>query len=194
MSEPSPLTASPPGRTRRARVAVVSVLVAGAIGVPAAVVAVTHTAPAAVTAPTPSFQPLRPAPAVVTPNAIGDVDHLTPTLRSAIRRAMAAAAGEGVELRVTSGWRSRKQQQELYDEAVAKYGSPEVARQWVLPPGESAHVRGEAVDVGPAEGARWLETNGVRFGLCRRYANESWHFERLAAAKGSKCPPLEPHA
>jgi hypothetical protein len=35
---------------------------------------------------------------------------------------------------------------------------------------------------------------GVRFGLCRRYANEWWHFERLAPAIGQRCPPLERYA
>ena len=64
----------------------------------------------------------------------------------------------------------------------------------MLPPAESEHVRGEAVDVGPEEGARWLRRNGVRFGLCQRYDSEPWHFELLAAAKGSTCPAREPHA
>ena len=132
--------------------------------------------------------------APVAPGGAGDAGDLTPALRRAVGRAIAAAAADGVELRVTSGWRSRDQQQRLFAEAVARYGSRSVARQWVLPPGESAHVRGEAVDVGPAAGAAWLQDNGVRFGLCRRYANESWHFERLAAAKGSACPAREPHA
>jgi LAS superfamily LD-carboxypeptidase LdcB len=130
----------------------------------------------------------------VVPNGVGDVDHLQPAVRRAIDLAIAAAAREGVELRVTSGWRSRAKQERLYEQAIAKYGSPERARQWVLPPEESEHVKGGAVDVGPESGARWLEANGVRFGLCRRYANEPWHFERLAAAKGSVCPPLEAHA
>ena len=128
------------------------------------------------------------------PTGVGDVDSLTPPVRRAIGLAIEAARADGVDLRVTSGWRSRDHQQRLYEQAVAKYGSPAAARRWVLPPGESAHVRGEAVDVGPAEGAAWLERHGVRWGLCRRYANEPWHFERLAAAKGSACPPLEPHA
>ena len=132
--------------------------------------------------------------APVAPGGAGDAGDLTPALRRAVGRAIAAAAADGVELRVTSGWRSRDQQQRLFAEAVARYGSRSVARQWVLPPGESAHVRGEAVDVGPAAGAAWLQDNGVRFGLCRRYINESWHFERLAAARGSACPSREPHA
>jgi len=84
-----------------------------------------------------------------------------------------------------------------HSSAEASFRLPPIvcpARRWVLPPGESAHVRGGAVDVGPESGARWLEQHGVRFGLCRRYDNEPWHFERLAAAKGSTCPRREPHA
>ena len=64
----------------------------------------------------------------------------------------------------------------------------------MLPPARSAHVRGQAVDVGPKAGAAWLEEHGVRFGLCRRYDNEYWHFELLAAAKGSACPRRQAHA
>lgn len=128
------------------------------------------------------------------PTGVGDVSGLTPSMRRAVARAIEAARADGVELRVTSGWRSAEHQRRLYEGAIAKYGSASVARRWVLPPDESAHVRGEAVDIGPAAGAAWLETYGVRFGLCRRYANEPWHFERLAPAVGSACPALEPHA
>jgi LAS superfamily LD-carboxypeptidase LdcB len=112
----------------------------------------------------------------------------------AITRAIAAAAADGVDLHITSGWRSRDEQERLYEQAVRKYGSPAAARRWVLPPEESAHVKGEAVDVGPRSGAQWLEDNGVHFGLCRRYDNEWWHFELLAAPVGSVCPPRQPYA
>jgi D-alanyl-D-alanine carboxypeptidase len=135
-----------------------------------------------------------PVLAPVAPEGVGETDHLTPRLHRAINRAIAAAAADGVELRVTSGWRSRAQQEQLYEAAILKYGSPQAASQWVLPPGRSAHVLGQAVDVGPRSGATWLERHGVHYGLCRRYDNEYWHFELLAAAKGSVCPPREPHA
>jgi LAS superfamily LD-carboxypeptidase LdcB len=170
-------------RGTRVKVALAALGVTAALAIPVGLVASGHVAESG-----------RPSQTAVTPNAVGDVKDLTPALRTAITAAMAAAAADGVELRVTSGWRSKKHQKLLYEEAIEKYGSAEAARQWVLPPAESAHVRGEAVDVGPAAGARWLEENGSRFGLCRRYANETWHFELLAPRKGSSCPSLEPHA
>ncbi len=78
-------------------------------------------------------------------------------------------------------------------EAVATYGSATGARQWVLPAQDSEHVTGGAVDTGPAEGLVWLRTNGVRFGLCQRHANEPWHVERLAGGRGSDCPAPQAH-
>jgi zinc D-Ala-D-Ala carboxypeptidase len=125
------------------------------------------------------------------PTEAGAID---PSLSRALGKARSAARAAGLDLQVTSGFRSAATQQRLYDEAIAKYGSPEKARRWVLPPAESAHVKGLAVDVGPPAAAAWLERNGVRYGLCRRYLNEGWHFERLAPAIGQQCPALEPYA
>jgi D-alanyl-D-alanine carboxypeptidase len=144
-------------------------------------------------APNPPAAGDRAEPTPDVPSGRGDVSRLTPAMQRSVRRAAAAAAADGVELWVTSGWRSRARQGQLFAAAVRKYGSRERARRWVLPPDESAHVRGEAVDIGPEAGAAWLRRNGERFGLCQRYANEPWHFERLAGPKGSTCPPLQPH-
>jgi D-alanyl-D-alanine carboxypeptidase len=128
------------------------------------------------------------------PSGTGDTSHLTPALHRALVRASAAAAADDVTIKVTSGWRSAAHQQELYDQAIAKYGSAAKARQWVLPPADSEHVQGRAVDIGPHSAATWLEQNGVKYGLCRRYENEPWHFELLAPHKGQACPAMEPHA
>jgi zinc D-Ala-D-Ala carboxypeptidase len=119
---------------------------------------------------------------------------LEPALSQAFTRARTAALAAGLDLVVNSGLRSVAEQQRLYDEAIARYGSPGKARRWVLPPAESSHVRGLAIDVGPPAAASWLEKYGVRYGLCRRYVNEWWHFERLAPAIGQRCPALEPYA
>lgn len=67
------------------------------------------------------------------------------------------------------------------------------ARRWVLPPDDSTHVTGRAIDVGPRAGAAWLQTNGVRWGLCRTFDNEWWHFE-LVAVPGTRCPRPAPDA
>lgn len=135
-----------------------------------------------------------PAPVSGTaPTGVATAEGLTPALARSVRLAVEAAAADGVDLQITSGWRSAERQAQLHAEAIEKHGSAEQARQWVLPPEESEHVAGRAVDVGPEAGIAWLRVHGVRFGLCQRYANEPWHFERLAGAKGSSCPPMEPH-
>ena len=104
-----------------------------------------------------------------------------------------AASAAGVPLIVTSGARSAAEQQRLFDEAVSEHGSAEAATRWVLPPDRSAHVHGLAVDVGPAEGWRWLGEHGTEHGLCQVYENEPWHFEPFVEPGGT-CPALVPDA
>ena len=118
---------------------------------------------------------------------------LDPSLLNAIQDAARAAAAEGVDLRITSGWRSKEFQQRLFDDAVRKYGSADIARQFVASPDVSKHVVGQAVDVAPVDADNWLIRNGAQFGLCQIYANELWHFE-LAVDQQGNCPPLRPNA
>jgi D-alanyl-D-alanine carboxypeptidase len=118
---------------------------------------------------------------------------MSPKLRSRLLKAMAVAKADGVDLRINSGRRSASKQRRLLDEAIVKYGSYKAAVRWVLPPEFSEHVKGRAVDITPAAGAKWLELNGYRYGICRRYDNEPWHFEALTAP-GRKCPAREPYA
>lgn len=122
--------------------------------------------------------------------AIGRLD---PALLDAIQAATTAAAADGVTMTITSGWRSPEFQQRLLDDAVATYGSLAAARQYVQTPAGSKHVTGQAVDVGGVGADQWLIANGARFGLCRIYANELWHFELATDAAGN-CPPLLPNA
>jgi zinc D-Ala-D-Ala carboxypeptidase len=121
---------------------------------------------------------------------IGWID---PALLTAIQNAARSAASDGIDLRITSGWRTKGFQQRLFNDAVRTYGSKDIAQQYVASPDSSRHVLGKAVDVGPAEADKWLISNGSRFGLCQIYANEIWHFE-LAADHGGQCPPLLPNA
>lgn len=108
-------------------------------------------------------------------------------LLAAVREAAQDARAAGVELRVTSGWRSKAYQQRLLDEAVTTYGSLEEARRLVSTPDKSAHVTGEAIDIGPTDAADWLIRHGADYGLCQTYANEMWHFE-LSTTPGGRCP------
>ncbi|AVM00851.1 peptidase M15 [Gordonia iterans] len=98
------------------------------------------------------------------------------------------ARAAGVPLRINSGKRSRAEQAVLWREGLRIYGSPGAARRWVLPPTESTHVTGEAIDVAPRAGAAWLQRHGYRWGLCRTFDNEWWHFERQTLP-GTPCPP-----
>ena len=105
----------------------------------------------------------------------------------------AAAEGDGVAMCVNDGKRSNAQQQREFDEAVEKFGTPELAANYVLPPEKSNHVKGFAVDVQPYAAAEWVEANGQAHGWCRRYDNEYWHFEYDPAYTGG-CPDLLPDA
>jgi hypothetical protein len=130
-----------------------------------------------------------PAGTTVFDDAIPGVANLDPALLGALRRAATDAAVDGVELVVDSGWRSPAYQEHLLDEAVSKYGSEAEAAQWVATPDTSAHVSGHAVDIGPPAGAAWLSEHGDRYGLCRIYGNEPWHYELRPEALDQGCPP-----
>ncbi len=119
------------------------------------------------------------------------VDRLAPDLLAAVKAAMRDARADGVTMSITSGWRSRPHQQRLFARAVAEYGSESEASRWVAPPDSSAHVTGDAVDIGPSEADVWLVRHGAAYGLCQVFANEAWHFE-LATTPGGTCPDLLP--
>jgi len=108
------------------------------------------------------------------------------------KAAQAAAKKDGQALYIASGYRSLARQKVLFANAIKKYGSAAEASKWVAPPLLSHHPWGIAIDVNyPDEpvGAGWLEVNGSKFGLCRVYENEWWHFEPVIAP-GWKCPAL----
>jgi hypothetical protein len=118
------------------------------------------------------------------------VANLDPDLLRALRRASTDAAGDGVEVFVSNGWRSRRYQEQLFSEAVSKYGSREEAARWVAIPGTSAHESGVAVDIGHSDAAAWLSEHGAPFGLCQVYSNEPWHYELRPEAGDQGCPPM----
>ncbi|RZQ62490.1 D-alanyl-D-alanine carboxypeptidase family protein [Amycolatopsis suaedae] len=119
-----------------------------------------------------------------------DLRGLTGATRSALLAARSLALWrDGQLVGVTSGYRDPARQLSLYRREVGRAGSPCAARSRVLPPDESAHVRGLAVDVRPREGALWLERHGAALGLYRIYDNEWWHFEYRGAGAAPRRLP-----
>ena len=123
-------------------------------------------------------------------DAVPGVANLDPALLEALRQSAIAAANDGVVLFVDSGWRSPAYQEHLLHEAVSEYGSEREAARWVATPRTSAHVSGDAVDIGPREAAAWLSDHGAAYGLCQIYANEPWHYELRPDAVDRGCPPM----
>jgi len=130
-----------------------------------------------------------PDRATVWDDELPGVAKLDDGLLGALRRAATDAARDGVELFVDSGWRSAAYQEQLLREAVSRYGSQAAAARWVATPDRSAHVSGNAVDIGPSDAAAWLSSQGAQYGLCQVYGNEPWHYELRSAAIDHGCPP-----
>lgn len=97
---------------------------------------------------------------------------------------------------IASGYRTQKQQQQLYDEKIARcrqegcsqQKAQAQAEQWVAVPGYSEHQLGLAVDLNGAtyDLYLWLQENSYRYGFIFRYpgskteltgtAQEVWHY------------------
>lgn len=118
------------------------------------------------------------------------VANLDTELLEALRAAARDAKEEGIVFYVNSGWRSPALQQRLLDEAVAEYGGEAEARRWVASPERSAHVSGDAVDIGLFDAAYWLRYSGDLYGICQIYENEPWHFELRPEAVDQGCPAM----
>jgi len=119
--------------------------------------------------------------------AVGKLDS---DLLDVLQRTATDAAADGVAFRVNSGWRSPEYQEQLLQDAVVEYGSQEEASRWVATPETSAHVSGDAVDIGPWDAEAWLAAHGAAYGLCQTYGNEPWHYELRPDAVDDGCPPM----
>ncbi len=93
---------------------------------------------------------------------------MRPDVAAAFDRLAAAARGGGVELIVTSGYRSDAEQARLF----AQHPDPH----WVAPPGHSLHRYATELDLGPPAAYGWLARNAPRFHFVKRYEWEPWHF------------------
>lgn len=123
-------------------------------------------------------------------DAYAGITNLNPRMLAALRRAASEARSDGIEIEVDSGWRSEAYQRQLFDQAIAQYGSAVEAARWVARPGTSIHEAGDAVDITGAPAQAWLWRNGASYGLCRMYRNEPWHFEWRPEAVADGCPSM----
>lgn len=131
-----------------------------------------------------------PAGTTVFDDEVPAVTKLDASLRDALRRAAADAARGRVQIYLDSGWRSPEYQAELLRRAIDKYGSEDEAARWVATPDASAHVSGDAVDLGRSSALAWLSKNGAAYGLCQIYRNEPWHYELRPDAVDRGCPRM----
>lgn len=101
-----------------------------------------------------------------------------PLLRASVEKLVATSHGA---IQVASGYRSLREQQVLWTNALQRYGSAEAADDWVAPPGHSMHEKGMAVDLsGDLDlAAALVERLGLP--LHRPLPHEPHHFELIGS-------------
>lgn len=157
-------------------------------------------------------------PDVATPTSF---DLLRPDTAEAVEDMFAAAAADGVDLAMVSGYRSFADQESTYAYWVGQYGGPAGADTVSARPGYSEHQTGLAFDIAQADGActlvlcfqdtpagQWAAANAADFGFILRYpfgfhqitgfSSESWHFRYVGrdvslAMKAAGTRTLEEH-
>lgn len=120
--------------------------------------------------------------------------------QSALKQLFEAASHDGLELMLSSAYRSEQEQQNTYDTLLQKQGQSYVS-QYVAKPRHSEHQTGLAVDITTASSqcradsyqclitrpvVEWLQANAHHYGFIQRYpsgkqsitgtASEEWHY------------------
>ncbi len=120
---------------------------------------------------------------------------LDPTCQSQFKKLSAAAAAEGLNIYLSSGFRSYDYQKRIYNNYVRIYGQAK-ADTFSARPGHSEHQTGLAIDVntvtdsfGATPEAAWLAAHAHEFGFIIRYPKckehitgykyEPWHIRYL---------------
>ena len=117
---------------------------------------------------------------------VSDVENLNPVFQDRLAGFIQAGEAAGYDIKPFSGHRSEERQQVLWNEAVRKYGSADIARQYVAPPGSSTHQYGMAADLkyGNDAAIKWAHDNAAKFGLQFRLGHENWHIEPIEVQHG----------
>lgn len=127
---------------------------------------------------------------------------LTNATQQAFHQMRDAAASEGLEIHIISGFRSYSSQNSIYHNYVARDGK-EAADRYSARAGHSEHQTGLAVDINSLytsfentpEG-KWLSANSYRYGFILRYTKdgesitgymyEPWHFRYVGIDLATK--------
>lgn len=121
------------------------------------------------------------APASTAPAGSDTTKGLDGRLRRAVDELISESGGR---VHLVSGHRSLAHQTELWHEALAKYGDPEIADDWVARPGTSNHEHGIAVDLGGDIELALAIVARLDLPLHRPMTWEPWHFELLVEPVG----------
>ncbi|MFJ6416991.1 D-alanyl-D-alanine carboxypeptidase family protein [Paeniglutamicibacter sp. NPDC091659] len=150
--------------------------------------------------------PLAPKEYAPKTSTIADTGIRLETRTAAAYRDLAKAARrDGVNIKLTSGYRSYKSQKTIFDNYTVWYG-PEKARSLAAKPGTSEHQTGLSLDVGnfnrkcalndcfaTTPVGRWMGKNAPKYGFVLRYPKgqeavtgykyEPWHFRYVGATQ-----------
>ena len=106
-----------------------------------------------------------------------------PAVMAAFDLMDAAAHADGIDLVVTSGFRTDAEQAILF----AAHPDP----RWVARPGESRHREATELDIATGGGAGdWLRRRAGAFGFVQRYSWEPWHFGYVAGCGAGIAAPV----
>jgi len=105
-------------------------------------------------------------------NELAMLEGMQEPMKSAVINMLTAGGGR---IHVSSGVRSNARQQQLWANALNKYGDPEIADNWVARPGTSNHEHGWAVDI--TGDKAWAHQVAGQFGMGFPLGNEDWHME-----------------
>lgn len=142
----------------------------------------------------------------VEPNILGRIERLAPATARDWRAMKAAAAADGVQLLLVSGFRSAEHQLALIRSKLERGMDIAAILRTNAAPGYSEHHTGKAVDIATpgsrplteefenSDAFRWLERNAERFGFHMPYtrnnrygiAYEPWHWSQIGVEPTKK--------
>lgn len=137
--------------------------------------------------PAPSTATRSPAPSTTGGGlkSIGGGHRLQASAADAFLKMKESAAKQGVNLTLTSSYRSREEQQYLYNLYLSGKGN------LAAPPGRSLHEKGIAIDVG--NGIPWMQKYASKFGWKNTGMSfsqkEPWHFDFQGSTASLPSPP-----